>query len=150
MKFCLKLGRIALGACDELELTCREEMNRTPTFICFSKFTSWCNCTSGVFPQMFCDVYKKLSIILVFLCWTENICYFVGGAMYGWMLCDLFPNFCTPQIQSAMILFCFQNSSCTLLGEQKVTEQLDSLHYQVVKKLLPKWQHSIAASCVEY
>jgi hypothetical protein len=41
----------------------------------------------------------------MFLYWTENICYSVCGAVYGWMLCDCCSvPFCTPQTQSTMIL----------------------------------------------
>jgi len=87
--------------------------------------------------RMFCDVYQKLNIILMFLCWTEDICYSVCGALYGWMLCDCCSVPYVLPSYSLLWFFCFQNSSCTLLGEQKITEQLDSLHYQVVKKLLP-------------
>jgi hypothetical protein len=140
IKFCLKLSKIAIGACDKLQLTFRGEMNRTQTFICSSEFTSWCNCASGVCCTnvLWCLSKIKYNSDVFMLKW-KYLLHCLWSNVWLNAVWLLFCTFCTPQIQSAMILFFFQNSSCTLLGEQKITEQLESLHYQVVKKLLPQW-----------
>jgi len=68
IKFCLKLSKITIGACDKLQLTFRGEMNRTQIFIALQSSLVDATVHQEFVPQMFYDVYQKLSIILMFLC----------------------------------------------------------------------------------
>jgi hypothetical protein len=67
IKFCLKLSKIIIEACDKLEMICRGEMNRTHSYAFQSSLVD-ATVHKEFVPQMFYDVYQKLSIILMFLC----------------------------------------------------------------------------------
>ena len=94
-KFCLKLGKIAKS------LNWPVERRWTELKHSYALQSSLVDATvhQEFLPQIFCDVYRTLSVILMFLCWTENVCYFICGAMYGWVLCGclLLPTFCSSQ-----------------------------------------------------
>jgi len=104
-KFCLKLSKIAIGACDKLELTWRGEMNRTQTFLCSSGFTSWCNCASGVCYTyvLWCLSKIKYNSNVFMLNW-RYLLLCLWSTVWVNVVWLLFCTLCTPQLQSTMIL----------------------------------------------
>jgi hypothetical protein len=104
IKFCLKLSKINIGACDKLELSCRGEMNRTQTFMCSSEFTTWCNCASEVcsINVLWCLSKIKYNTDVFMLKWKYLLLCLWSNVWLNavWLL---FSTFCTPQIQSTMI-----------------------------------------------